>query len=202
MVSTLAENHGPPGRAPLKWNSARSGVSVRLPAPIAGERFNTALPHHGCCRSRWVSRRAPARRSRCGSGQAPCRPAALPRRKRPWLFTAAPSRKYPNGDHHISTKHLNEDLIKLLAALGMPHGREHLGYTIHSLRHSFETICVNSRIPQRVVDTWLGHRSDRSMASVYYRLSDQESQGFMHEVRFGMDVAMVSPDKQAEQGGR
>ena len=57
----------------------------------------------------------------------------------------------------------------------------------HSLRHSFETTRVNTSIPQRVVDTWLGHRSDTSMASVCYRLSDADSQRFISQVPFGAD---------------
>ena len=56
---------------------------------------------------------------------------------------------------------------------------------MHSLRHFFETFTVNEGIPQRVVDTWLGHRSDRSMAAVYYRLKDEDSQTFMAKVPFG-----------------
>lgn len=105
-------------------------------------------------------------------------------RERPWFFTATASKKYPDGNHHISTKHLNEDLLKVLGKLKLPAGRDG-GFTIHSLRHSFETICVNAGIPQRVVDTWLGHRSDTSMASIYYRLSDEDSQKFINQVPFG-----------------
>ena len=56
---------------------------------------------------------------------------------------------------------------------------------MHSLRHFFETFTVNAGTPQRVIDTWLGHRSDRSMASVYYKLSDTDSQKFMTQVPFG-----------------
>lgn len=37
-----------------------------------------------------------------------------------------------------------------------------IGFVIHSLRHFFETFAVNAGIPQRVIDTWLGHRSDKS----------------------------------------
>ena len=43
---------------------------------------------------------------------------------------------------------------------------------------------MNNGIPQRVIDTWLDHHSDKSMASVYYRLSDEESQSFMRRVPF------------------
>ena len=57
--------------------------------------------------------------------------------------------------------------------------------SIHSLRPFFETFTVNAGIPQRVIDTWLGHRSDTSMAAVYYKLSDADSRSFMAKVPFG-----------------
>ncbi|MDA1055274.1 MAG: site-specific integrase [Planctomycetota bacterium] len=109
---------------------------------------------------------------------------AMPTKSRPWFFTATRSAKYPDGNHHINTKHVNEDLQKMLTRLEIPASRDG-GFTVHSLRHSFETICVNSGIPQRVIDTWLGHRSDTSMASIYYRLSDADSQRFINQVPFG-----------------
>jgi integrase len=113
----------------------------------------------------------------------------------PWLFTAPPSRKYPQGGHWISTKHLNEDFLKLLMATGVAAGRKKGGFSIHSLRNSFETICVNAAIPQRVVDTWLGHRSDRSMASIYYKLSDADSQAFMLKVPLGIGKSAADVGK-------
>lgn len=81
-------------------------------------------------------------------------------------------------------KRLNERFVRAAAELGLPVGREG-GYTLHSLRHSFETIAVNNGIPQRAIDTWLGHRSDRSMGSIYYGLRDEDSQAFMRRVPFG-----------------
>lgn len=107
----------------------------------------------------------------------------------PWLFCAEPSSKFPAGDHWVSTKKLNEYFLARVKQLGLAAGRDtEGGYTIHSLRHFTETHCVNAGIPQRVVDTWLGHKSDRSMASVYYRLNDEESHRFMH----GLDFALQS----------
>ena len=107
----------------------------------------------------------------------------LPKDQRPWLFTAAPSKKYPDGGHNINTRRLNEQFGRLVTKLGMPVGRED-GFVIHSLRHFFETFTVHAGIPQRVIDTWLGRRSDQSMAAVYYRLGDEESQAFMVKVPF------------------
>jgi len=49
---------------------------------------------------------------------------------------------------------------------------------------SWQTFCHNANIPQRVIDTWMGHTGDRSMGSVYYRLSDEDSRRFMKSVPF------------------
>ena len=110
--------------------------------------------------------------------------AQLEKGRGPWLFAAKPSKKYPVGGNWISTKRLNENFQTLLAELKLPAGRAQ-GFTTHSIRHFFETFTVNSGIPQRVIDTWLGHRSDQSMGSVYYRLLDEESQKFMKQVPLG-----------------
>ena len=63
-----------------------------------------------------------------------------------------------------------------------------------------ETYCVHSGIPQRAIDTWLGHRSDRSMAAVYYRLSDTDSKAFMAKVPFGTNLVVRSPDEEQQAG--
>lgn len=137
--------------------------------------------------------RSDARTKTQTSRQVPMHPVlqdllrALPPPSGPWFFCAEPSGKYPHGDHWISTKKLNEAFLGRLQAVGLPAGRDvEGGYTIHSLRHFTETHCVNAGIPQRVVDAWLGHKSDRSMASIYYHLSDAQSQQFMR----GLDFAL------------
>ena len=78
---------------------------------------------------------------------------------------------------------LNRQFQRLAKKLGMPVGRES-GFVLHSLRSFFESHCVSAGIHQRVIDTWLGHTSDKSMAAVYYRLRDEESQDFMRKVPF------------------
>jgi integrase len=109
----------------------------------------------------------------------------LPRQTRSFVFTEPPSDRYPNGDHQLNVKRLNELFQKVVKRLGLVTGRKHHGLVLHSLRHFFETICVNAGVPQRVVDNWMGHASDRSMASFYYSLSDDESQRFVKSVPFG-----------------
>jgi integrase len=107
------------------------------------------------------------------------------RRKGPLYFSAPPSSKYAEGGHRISAKHANETFQRIARNLGMPIGRE-AGYTLHALRRFFETFCVNSRVPQRAVDVWMGHRSDRSMAAIYYSISDAESQAMIASVPFSL----------------
>jgi integrase len=118
--------------------------------------------------------------------------AALPSRTRPWLFTAPAGLHSAPEDGRLNVKRLNEAFLKVLRQLGLPAGRPSGGFTLHSLRHFFETFTVNAGIPQRVVDTWLGHRSDRSMASVYYRLADDDSQKFMRRVPFTTDGGFLT----------
>ena len=85
----------------------------------------------------------------------------------------------------------------MAAAVGLPVGLKENGYTIHSLRHFFETFAVNSRIPQPVVDTWMGHQGVRSMGKVYYELADAESQRFMGEVPFSLGTSACVSVNQA-----
>ena len=121
----------------------------------------------------------------------------LPSGRRELLFTAEPSRKYPDGGHHINTKRLNEQFTRLVKRLDMPAGRA-AGFVVHSLRHFFETFTVNEGIPQRVIDTWLGHRSDKSMAAIYYKLSDADSHSFMAKVPFGTGGPAADADKEGK----
>lgn len=87
----------------------------------------------------------------------------------------------------MDLKKLNRAFGDALRSLGLLAGRK-IGFTLHSLRHFFETFCVNNNIPQRAVDAWLGHGSDKSMAAVYYKLTDLDSQDFMKRVPFGADA--------------
>jgi integrase len=72
----------------------------------------------------------------------------------------------------------------VLTALGVTAGRD-IGFTFHSLRSSFKTICINAGVPREVVDIWQSHAPDRAASNVYYKLSDGDSQAFMKKVPFG-----------------
>ena len=124
----------------------------------------------------------------------------LPRRSCGPNFTAKPSVDYPKGDHALSPKRVNNQFKTLLRKLGLPAGRKG-GYTLHSFRHFFETITVNAGIPQRVIDTWLGHRSDKSMAAIYYNLADADSQSFILKVTFDPPTELDLETRTSEKQG-
>lgn len=77
--------------------------------------------------------------------------------------------------------------------LGFPAGQKDGGLTFHSFRRFFRTFTTNARIPREVIDQWMGHASDKSMAVVYYSLTDEASQAFMREVPFGQKAGIEAP---------
>ncbi|HCS50866.1 site-specific integrase [Rubinisphaera sp.] len=102
----------------------------------------------------------------------------------PWYLAARASPRYPDGDHHINPKSLKQRVQATARQCGIPVGQKSDGLVLHSFRHFFETHCVNSGIPQKAIDSWMGHRSDRSMGAVYYQLSDDQSQKFILKNNF------------------
>ena len=103
---------------------------------------------------------------------------------RPYFFCAPASREYPQGDRHVNLRDLNERFQTLAESLGMRVGRRDDGLVVHSLRHFFETRCVDSLVPQFVVDAWMGHAGHASMGRVYYGRRDAKSKRDMKRVRF------------------
>ena len=83
--------------------------------------------------------------------------------------------------------------VKALAkSVNVKVGHRDEGLVVHSLRHFFETFCINSRIPQPVVDAWMGHAGHQGTGALYYQLSDAESQKFIKQVPFEMKSATSS----------
>ena len=120
---------------------------------------------------------------------------ALPRSRRTWFFSALPSRRYPDGNHCVNMKHVNEDVIRLYRRLEILAGKKSGGYTLHSLRSFFKTFAIHAGIPREVVDQWQGHSSGRrpTASDAYYKLSDEDSQQFMQRVPFGKNVPPTNP---------
>lgn len=82
----------------------------------------------------------------------------LPRRFR-WVFTAAPSRTYPQGDHQISERRLLQSLKALLKRMGLPTDGK-----LHTFRHTFISLALMEGVAPAIVRSWVGHVSDEILA--------------------------------------
>ena len=68
----------------------------------------------------------------------------------------------------------------------MPVGSKNDGLTFHSFRRFMETHCQMQRVPQPIIDTWMGHFGDRSKSSRYFTLTPELSQQTMRVVTFDL----------------
>jgi integrase len=89
-----------------------------------------------------------------------------------------------DGNNPINVRTVNVALQALAKSLSVPVSRNKNGLVVHSLRHYFETQCVDSGVPQFIVDQWMGHRGNVLMGATYYGHSDEKSVQFMTQVKF------------------
>jgi integrase len=108
---------------------------------------------------------------------------AMPNLRKPFYFTAAPSQQFPEGNHHVNPRDINELFITLAAKCGFPVGRDQQGLTLHALRRFFKTFCLDAGVPAAMVNYWLGHVDQNSMDFHYY--DPQKSKEWMDRVPFG-----------------
>src|SRR5207253_1822116 len=98
---------------------------------------------------------------------------ALPRPHR-WVFTAAPSKRYPKGGHQVSARHLLVSLKRVLKKLGL---RGHL----HTFRHAFISFALTQGIAEAIVREWVGH-VDSEILKLYTHVHDSVSQAAMQRL--------------------
>jgi integrase len=84
----------------------------------------------------------------------------------------------------LPERRVNAAVARSAEAIGLPVGRRLFGLVAHSFRHGFKTYCINQGVPQFVVDAWQGHAGDGSASSMYYQLTDDESQRQMKSLTF------------------
>ncbi|MHC4091664.1 MAG: tyrosine-type recombinase/integrase [Planctomycetota bacterium] len=102
---------------------------------------------------------------------------SLPRRHR-FVFTAAPSKRYPGGDHQVSDRHALAKLKQVIEQLGIPAGN------LHAFRRFFISFAANNGVEPFKVMEWVGH-SDIGTVLRYYSLGEDESRRAMAAVPFG-----------------
>lgn len=96
------------------------------------------------------------------------------RRKHLWVFTAAPSKKYPASDHQISERRLLRSLKRLLKWLDLP------GH-LHTYRHAFISHLISTGVPEAVIRSIVGHVDERILR-LYIHIADQRSQEAVRQI--------------------
>ena len=95
-------------------------------------------------------------------------------RKHRWVFTAAASRRYPNGDHQVSERRLLSSLKRTLTKLGL---KGHL----HTFRHSFISRAIVGGIPEAIIRSWVGHVDQKTLQH-YTHIASAESRAAMERL--------------------
>jgi site-specific recombinase XerD len=98
---------------------------------------------------------------------------SLPPRNR-WVFTARPSKKYPQGGRQFSDRHLLVSLKRVLKKLGLD------GH-VHTFRHAFISHALTQGIPEAIVRQWVGH-VDAEVIKLYTHIADASSQAAMQRL--------------------
>jgi integrase/recombinase XerC len=111
------------------------------------------------------------------------------RKRGRWLFTARPSKRYPEGGHQINERRLLESLKRVLKQLELP------GH-LHTFRHSFISNALLTGTPEPIVRSWVGH-VDAQIMRTYTHVADQESRAAMQRLD-----AKNSPTKAAFEESR
>ena len=114
------------------------------------------------------------------------------RREHRWVFTAAPSRTYPNGDHQISERRLLRSLKRLLKKLNI---KGHL----HTFRHAFISHALSTGVPEAVVRSIVGH-VDEKIIRLYTHIADQRCQQAIRSIEQQPDGPTATTE--ADDAGR
>lgn len=125
--------------------------------------------------------------------------AAKPKGRGGRFFNAPPSRRFPDGDHPLNPREVNDEFQEVAKACGFAVGRKKQALTLHALRRFFKTFCLDARVPKSMADAWMGHRDQSDMDTFYY--NSQKSAEWMDRVPFGEadaeEVKRVRPEPPA-----
>jgi integrase len=108
---------------------------------------------------------------------------AVEKGKGDYFFTAAPSTRFPLGDHHLNDRMVNHQFKDLAKICGFSIGRDKQGLTVHALRRFFKTYTLDAGVPKPLVDQWMGHLNLSGMDSFYY--DSPVAKNWMERVPFG-----------------
>jgi integrase len=118
------------------------------------------------------------------------------------VFTALPSPKFPEGGAATNERRCLVALKRLCKRCGFPNPNQ---YKLHSLRHTFASMCARNNISYKYALEWMGHRSS-DILDLYYTMFDPDAHAAMKTLIYPTtakpgEIALTqTPSKNSKKG--
>ena len=94
------------------------------------------------------------------------------------IFTARPSKKFPDGGGPISERRLLLSLKRLCKRCKFENPTK---YKLHTFRHTFASMCARNNISHKYALEWMGHSSSEIL-DLYYTMFDDVAEAAMKSI--------------------
>lgn len=91
------------------------------------------------------------------------------------VFTALPSPKFPEGGAPMNERRCLVALKRLCKRCGFTNSEQ---YKLHTLRHTFASMCARNNVSYKYALEWMGHRSS-DILDLYYCMFDADAHAAM-----------------------
>jgi integrase len=91
------------------------------------------------------------------------------------VFTAQPSPKFPSGGNPLNERRVLVSLKRLCRRCKFASPDQ---YKLHTLRHSFASMCARTNVSYKYALEWMGHRSS-DILDMYYTMFDADAHAAM-----------------------
>ena len=96
------------------------------------------------------------------------------------VFSARPSKKYPEGTGPIDERRLLTSLKRLCRRCGFKDPNQ---YKLHTFRHAFSSMCARNNISYKYALEWMGPRSS-DILDLYYTMFDDTAEAAMRTIQY------------------
>jgi integrase len=118
------------------------------------------------------------------------------------IFTAQPSPKFPEGGAPVNERRCLVALKPLCKRCGFSTPNQ---YKLHTLRHTFASMCARNNISYKYALEWMGHRSS-DILDLYYTMFDPDAHAAMKTLVYsqpskpGENTPISKPAKKSRKG--
>jgi integrase len=96
------------------------------------------------------------------------------------VFSARPSKKYPDGGGPIDERRLLRSLKRLCRRCKFVNPEQ---YKLHTFRHAFASMCARNNISYKYALEWMGHRNS-DILDLYYTMFDDTAEAAIKTIEY------------------